>query len=189
MPDNTTLESPQACAEVGRVADRTRQLAVWKRTRAQWDGGEPELMDVRLHTPTPDVVIVRVSGAADGLHARLLAELAGKQLHRAPHVIVDLADVTVLGTGGLAALSTLHQQAVARGTELHIVAAKHGSVSRQLQATGVAQLVTFGSTADAVIAGLPRPSVATKLPAAAESSPRLWPQESHTFRCAGPRGA
>lgn len=120
-------------------------------------GGERELMDLRLHAPRPDVVIVRVSGPVDGLAARLLADRVGKQLHRALHVVIDLGDVSVLDRRGLTVLLTLHQQALARGTQLHLVGAEHDAVCRPLQATGLAQLLSLESTADAVIAALPRP--------------------------------
>jgi anti-anti-sigma factor len=118
---------------------------------------EPELVDLlRLHTPTPDVVIVRVSGTVNRRGAQLLAELARKQLNRAPHVVIDLGDVSVLGPRGVAVLLTLHQEAMARGTELHIVGAEHNAVvHRPLQVTGLTQLLKLDSTADAVIASLP----------------------------------
>lgn len=116
---------------------------------------EPEPVDLRLHTPTPDVVIVRVSGTVNRRAAQLLAELARKQLNRAPHVVIDLGGVSVLGPRGVAVLLTLHQEAMARGTELRIVGAEHDAVHRPLQVTGLTQLLTLDSTADAVIANLP----------------------------------
>lgn len=126
-----------------------------------WAGGrgEPELMDLRLHAPRPDVVIVRVSGPVNGLAARRLADRVGKQLHRAPHVVLDLGEVSVLGGWGLTVLSRLHQQALARGTQLHIVGAAHDAVGRALRATGLAPLASRESTADAVIATLPGPVI------------------------------
>jgi anti-anti-sigma regulatory factor len=54
-------------------------------------------MDLRLHMPGPDVVIVRVSGAVDPVTAPVLAALVGKQLLRMPHVVLDLGEVSVLG--------------------------------------------------------------------------------------------
>jgi anti-anti-sigma factor len=117
---------------------------------------EAELVDlVRLHTPTPDVVIVRVSGTVDRRGAQLLAELARKQLNRAPHVVIDLANVRVLGPRGVAVLLTLHQEAMALGTDLRIVGADHDAVHRPLRVTGLTQLLSSDSTADAVIASLP----------------------------------
>ncbi len=127
--------------------------------RPRADGDEPELMDLRLHAPRRDVVIVRVSGAVDRpTAARLLADRVGKQLHRAPHVVLDLGGVSVLDCRGVAVLSTLHQQAMRRGTQLHVVGAEHRAVRRALHATGLAQLLSLEATADAVIAALPHPA-------------------------------
>jgi anti-anti-sigma factor len=102
------------------------------------------------------VVIVRVSGTVNRRGAQLLAELARKQLNRAPHVVIDLGDVSALGPRGVAALLTLHQEAMARGTDLHIVGAEHDAVHRPLLVTGLTQLLSLDSTADAVIASLPQ---------------------------------
>ncbi len=104
------------------------------------------------------MVIVRVSGTVDRLNAPLLAELAGKQLNRAPHVVIDLGSVSVLGPQGLTVLLALHQQATARGTKLYIVGAEHDAVRRPLHVMGLAQLLSLNPTADAVVAALPRPS-------------------------------
>lgn len=112
-------------------------------------------MDLRVHRPRPDVVIVRVRGTVDRLTARLLAELAGKQLDRVPHVVIDLGEVSVLNP---TVLLTVHQQALARGRELHIVGADHDAVRLPLQVTGLARLLSLESTADAVIAALPPPA-------------------------------
>lgn len=114
-------------------------------------------VDLRVHMPRPDVVIVRVSGALDRLNAQLVAELVGKQLHRAPHVVVDLGGVSVLSPRGLAVLLMLHQLAMTRRGQLHIVGAEHDAVGQPLHVTGLAQLLSLESTADAVIARLPWP--------------------------------
>lgn len=46
---------------------------------------------------------------------------------------------------------------VARGVELHVVGVERDAVRRPLHARGLAQLVRFDATVDAVIAELPRP--------------------------------
>ncbi len=120
-------------------------------------GVSQELMDLRLHRPRPDAVIVRVSGPVDALTAPVLAERVGKQLDRAPFVVLDLGGVSVLGPQGLTILLMLHQEAMARGVELHIVGVERDVVRRPLHARGLGQLVRFDSTVDAVIAELPRP--------------------------------
>jgi len=102
------------------------------------------------------VVIVRVSGTVNAHTASLLAQRVGSQLSRAPHVVVDLGEVTVLGPLGLAVLVTLHQKATAGGTEIHIAGAGHHALRRALRITGLDQFLTLDPTADAVISRLPR---------------------------------
>lgn len=121
--------------------------------------GEPELLDLRLHAPWPGVVIVRVSGPVRGPAVGVLADRVGKQLCRAPHVVLDLAEVSVLDSRGLTVLSTLHQQAMAWGTQLHIVGVEHEAVRQALHTTGGTPLLSLESTADAVIAALPGPVI------------------------------
>jgi len=164
----TAAATPTVARRHGRVlrrevaddsADHRRQQPVGETARLRYGAAgadDPELADLlRLHAPTPDVVIMRVSGTVDRRAARLLAELASKQLNRAPHVVIDLGDVSVLSARGVAVLLTLHQEAMARGTDLRIVGAEHDAVHRPLQATGFTQLLSLDSTADAVIASLP----------------------------------
>jgi anti-anti-sigma factor len=156
----------------GDSADHRREKPVCEpsgeRSRLRsWAVGadEPELVDlVRLHKPTPDAVIVRVSGTVDRRGALLLAELARKQLNRAPHVVIDLSNVSTLGPRGVAVLLMLHKEAVARGTDLRVVGAEHDAVHRPLQVTGLTQLLRLDSTADAVIATLPTHQVRRRPP-------------------------
>jgi anti-anti-sigma factor len=111
-------------------------------------------LDVRVHTPIPEVVIVRVGGTVDRCTAPVLAQRVEKQLTRAPHVVVDLGDVTAVDPRGLAGLRTLHHQATASGTEIHITGADDDAVRHALRITGLDQLFTLDPTADMVIANL-----------------------------------
>lgn len=115
------------------------------------------MMDLRLHMPRSDVVIVRVSGVVNSVAAPVLAARVGKQLLRVPHVVLDLGEVSVLGPQGLTVLLMLYQQAMAIGVELHVVGVERDAVRRPLQARGLAQIVRFDATVDAVIASLPLP--------------------------------
>jgi anti-sigma B factor antagonist len=113
-------------------------------------------LELRVYAPIPEVVIVRVSGTVNTRTAAVVAQRVGHQLTRAPHVVVDLGEVTAMDTRGLTVFRTLHRQATATGTEIHLVRAEHDAVSPALRTTGLDQLFTVDSTADAVIAGLPR---------------------------------
>ena len=89
-------------------------------------------LDLRLHAPSREVVIVRVSGTLNPDTAPLLAQRVGRQLARAPHVVVDLSGVTVLDPHALAVLSTLHREAIASESEIHIAGAEE-AVRRALR--------------------------------------------------------
>ena len=176
QPVRVAVPRPRAPGEaVGNREDQTVGEVGGERSglRPGADGGgepefEPELMDLRLHAPRPDVVIVRVCGPVQGVAARVLVDRVGKQLSRALHVVLDLGEVSVLDPGGLTVLSMLRQQAMARGTQLHIVGIEHEVVRRALHSTGLTQLLSRESTADAVIAALPGPVIA-RAPALAAS--------------------
>jgi anti-anti-sigma factor len=118
-------------------------------------------LDVRVYTPIPEVVIVRVGGAVDRFTAPVLAQRVGKQLTRAPHVVVDLGNVTAVDPRGLAILRTLHDQATASGTEIHITRAEDDTVRHALQTTGLDELFSLDPTAETVIANF-RPVAITK---------------------------
>jgi anti-anti-sigma regulatory factor len=116
------------------------------------DPDEP--LDVRLHAPTPDTVIVRVLGPLDGRSCATLALRVRQQLHRAPHVILDLSSVTWLDLRVASELRILHAMAADHGTQLH-VAAENERVVEGLRLIGLGAHVVPG-TADAVLACLAR---------------------------------
>ena len=114
------------------------------------DRDEP--LDVRLHAPTPDTVIVRVIGPLDARSCAMLAMRVRQQLHRAPHVILDLSSVTWMDPQVANELRALHVKAVACGTHLHI-AAENERVLEWLRRVDPGEPIVAG-TADAVLACL-----------------------------------
>jgi anti-anti-sigma factor len=109
-------------------------------------------LDLRIYAPIPQVVIVRVSGVVDDLTAPVLTKCVGKQLTRAPHVVIDLSQVTTLDSHSLATLSRLQDKAAASGTHIHLATAQRGDVHRALHSTGLDQLFSLDPTVEAVIA-------------------------------------
>jgi anti-anti-sigma regulatory factor len=114
--------------------------------------GTPKL-DVRLHVPIPDVVVVRVSGSVDEATSLELARRVGQQLGRAPHVVIDLQDVGALCERWLRLLRALHRRAGATGTQLH-VSVDRGDVLGALRRSGLDQLVPVRPAAEVVVAGI-----------------------------------
>jgi anti-sigma B factor antagonist len=161
----------------GRGQQLLRNAAVERLGRGVWaGGGVPEQrvadLDLRVRAPVPEVMIVR--GTVDTHTAPLLAARVGQQLHPAPHVVVDLAEVTVLDPRGLAVLLTVHQTATASGTEIHTAGAERDVARRALRTTGLDQLLTLDPTADAVIAGFRAEPGRSAVLAAADSTGRIW---------------
>jgi anti-anti-sigma regulatory factor len=90
-------------------------------------------LDLRLYSPRPDVVVVRVSGALDECGADLLGERVGQQLARATHVVVDLAEVPVLPPCGALVLTELDREATRCGVCLHISGVEDATVRDRLR--------------------------------------------------------
>jgi anti-anti-sigma regulatory factor len=109
-----------------------------------------EPLDVRLYAPTPDTVIVRVIGPLYPRTCAMLAIRVRQQLHRAPHVILDLSSVTWMDLHVADDLRALHAKAVDCGTHLHI-AAENERVAEGLRRIDLGERVVAG-TADAVLA-------------------------------------
>jgi ABC-type transporter Mla MlaB component len=64
----------------------------------------------------------------------------GKQLTRAPHVVIDLSQVTTLDPDSLATLSRLQDKAAASATHIHLATAQRGDVHRALHSTAQASI-------------------------------------------------
>jgi anti-anti-sigma regulatory factor len=114
------------------------------------DRDEP--LDVRLHAPTPDIVIVRVIGSLYPRNCAMLTVRVRQQLHRASHVVLDLSSVTWMDLQVAGELRALHARAVDCGVHLHI-AADNERVVEGLRRIELGERVVPG-TADAVLACL-----------------------------------
>jgi len=115
------------------------------------DDDRPLDLDVRLHAPRAEVVIVHVDGVVDERSTRLLGERVSQQLDRATHVVLDLGGVRLLRRCGTELLLDLQRQACSRGTCLHIAAVEDAEVHDQLELAGLG----CGLSADTVVALLP----------------------------------
>jgi anti-sigma B factor antagonist len=135
---------------------------------------EPEPpLDVRLYAPCREVVVVRVSGSVDARSTGLLDERIGQQLSRSPHVVVDLSDVSYLGSHAVEVLRRLHERACAAGSKLRL-AAEHDAVRRPLHLSGLDEVVPVSAAADAVVAEI-------AFAAASAPQPARRPTQSDTI--------
>ncbi|ONI92712.1 hypothetical protein ALI22I_02455 [Saccharothrix sp. ALI-22-I] len=98
------------------------------------------------------LAVTRVIGEVDLAGVDLIrAELDAQLERRPPVLVVELSEVTVLGSLGIAALIDGHYRAQAAGVEF-VVVASHRSVIRPLQLTEVDRLLTVFPTLDDVVA-------------------------------------
>ena len=112
----------------------------------------PGVLEVRLHAPSPDAVVVRAEGPLQLRTAALLAERVRQQLRRAPHVVLDLSSVTTLDPRVAADVRAMDAAACAEGARLHL-AAENDSVVAGLRRICPGRRVVPGP-ADAVLAAL-----------------------------------
>jgi MFS superfamily sulfate permease-like transporter len=114
---------------------------------------EPDPLDVRLHAPTTDTVIVWVAGPIRRADAPLMTLRVRQQIERAPHVILDLSSVTWLDPTVCADLRALETHADSCGCRLHIAGAQNAAIAEPLRHLESAHQLTNGP-ADAVLAVL-----------------------------------
>lgn len=108
------------------------------------DIGEIIRFDVVDHGP--DVRVLHVVGELDTLTAPLLQVRLAEQLAQVRTLVLDLSDVTFLGSAGLAVLVGARDDADTRGCRLLVVPGSR-IVKRALEATG---LLALFATADDV---------------------------------------
>ena len=91
----------------------------------------------------PAVVVVRPTGELDmlttpQLRSQLLAHLADLD-----HIVLDLSEVTFLSSSGLQVLVDIDIAARDRGTAVHVTGAGSRIISRPLEITGLAEILTI----------------------------------------------
>ena len=114
---------------------------------------EPDQLDVRLHAPTTDTVIVWVAGPIRRADAPLLMLRVRQQLERARHVILDLSSVTRLDPTIAADLRALEAHADSCGCRLDIAGAQNAAIAEPLRRLESAPQLANGP-ADALLAVL-----------------------------------
>ncbi|WP_214367825.1 STAS domain-containing protein [Pseudonocardia sp. H11422] len=112
-------------------------------------------LEVRVHIPSPAVAVLRPFGAIDLMTAPLFVERVEFQLSCHAHTIIDMRDVTFLGSRGVRALLTVHESARTAGVRLYLTSADTPPTARVLQLTGLAELLPVITTStDELVAGL-----------------------------------
>ncbi len=114
--------------------------------------GEVVRFDVVSHGS--DATVVHVVGEIDTLTAPVLRAQLDEHLSVVPLLVLDLSEVTFLGSAGLAVLVSAKDAADARGHTLRLVCGSR-IVVRALEATG---LLTLFDVADGVPEALGSPA-------------------------------
>ena len=114
--------------------------------------GEVVRFDVVRHGD--DATVVHVVGEIDTLTAPVLRAQLDEHIPVVPLLVLDLSDVTFLGSAGLAVLVAAKDAADARGHTLRLVCGSR-IVTRALEATG---LLTLFDVADGVPQALGSPA-------------------------------
>jgi anti-anti-sigma regulatory factor len=128
-------------------------------------------LDVRLHAPTPDTVIVWVAGPLRRSTAYLFALRVRQQFRRASHVILDLSAVTCLDPHAVAHLGILEAEADSLGSHLHIAGAENEAIAGPLGRAELPRPPVSGP-ADVVLARLAsRPAAASEPPGQSSYDP------------------
>lgn len=96
------------------------------------------------------VVVVHVAGELDDPEAAELVADLGVWFDAGSEVLLDLSEVSVVGSGGIAALLLAHRRATGRGATLRLACGDSRAVRRALQITGTL-------TAFDVVDARPRP--------------------------------
>lgn len=109
---------------------------------------------VSVASPVRGITVLHVSGDIDMLTAPMLVEhvrtqLSGGQPLRS--LVIDLTDVTFLGSAGIAVLAETHHMATGAAVAVRVVAPSR-TVLRPLQVTGVDQLLTIVDDVDTAMA-------------------------------------
>jgi anti-anti-sigma factor len=156
-PPTTTLARPHALP-------RPAAISAGSQTR-------PSDLEVRLHAPIPQVVIVRVIGTMHPDSVEVLTHRVAQQFDRATHVVLDLSQLHELPPCGVHALAQLHHRAGRRGVRLLITGADRDAVRSALRRDGLDRVLDLAESADTVTALLvlcqhrvPRTRTATSPP-------------------------
>lgn len=112
----------------------------------------PRGFEVRVHVPVATVAVLRPEGELDLVTSPELVARIALHLGLGRHVVVDMRDITLLGSSALHALLSMHAAAERAGLQLWLTAAGKPVVSRVLEQTGLGSVlpVSAASTEEVV---------------------------------------
>jgi anti-sigma B factor antagonist len=91
-----------------------------------------------------DVYRLTISGELDlATRDTLRAELERAEAGEARRLVLDLCDLTFIGSTGIALLVEAHQRLVADGTRFRVLLSVDGQVREVLELTGLTEVLDF----------------------------------------------
>ncbi|MFR9806804.1 STAS domain-containing protein [Pseudonocardia sp. RS010] len=107
---------------------------------------------VRVAEPAADTVVLAVAGEIDVAHAEAVRRAAEPRLGRGVRLVLDLSDLTYLGSHGIAVLADLDDAARARSATLVVVTgAANAAVLRPVTLTAMDQVLRLAPTLAAAL--------------------------------------
>lgn len=110
------------------------------------------LLPIAVEVPDPAVALLRPAGELDMLTAPELRDALTVRLRRHRHVVVDLRDVSFLGSSGVQVLAEAHQLARDNGRSLHVTGAGQRRIARPLQITGLDTILAISDECPGALA-------------------------------------
>jgi anti-sigma B factor antagonist len=117
------------------------------------DDTDPGAVRPSRSSPTPGTVVIGVGGELDAATEPTARTFTTAQLvHRPGHVIVDVSEVTFLGSAGLRWLLDLRDSARGTGFALHLAGVAHGrAVELVLRTAELTTLFDIGPSVQDVL--------------------------------------
>lgn len=117
------------------------------------DDTDPGAVRLSRSSPTPGTVVIGVGGELDAATEPTARTFTTAQLvHRPGHVIVDVSEVTFLGSADLRWLLDLRDSARGTGFALHLAGVAHGrAVELVLRTAELTTLFGIGPSAQDVL--------------------------------------
>jgi len=116
-----------------------------------WPSATVAPMELSVSHPRSGVSVIEVVGELDALTTPMLDDCLQELLRDGPkELVVDLSEVTFLGSSGLAALVQCSRRLEATGStsRLRLAGAEHRAVRRPLEMVGLLPLFSLHATQD-----------------------------------------
>ncbi|MEU7812667.1 STAS domain-containing protein [Pseudonocardia sp. NPDC049154] len=125
----------------------------WREVDLRVDGVRVDGVRVRAAEPAEGTVVLAIAGEIDVAHADAVRRAAEPRLGRGVRLVLDLTDLTYLGSHGIAVLAELDVAARARSGVLVVVTgAENKAVLRPVALTAMDQVLRLVPTLDVALA-------------------------------------